>query len=473
MAQISILDHSASYEWEGTFWFPNNEAKQFTGKVSYTPDKGVRFELFALSDFADLKREIISKRRLFALVNAQTPTLITLINVHLSTGFSLGKFAIRSLSGSAVIMVVGALLEKAEVDKLEIKYDDRMQNAFFWQKERNAFQFGDTSLTTVDNYKISAGARWSGSFITSSEDIDYTFYHNNQEKFLPIKTVIESAIQDKSFHLSRRSNAFPTISFSKDHSLTENVLEVERKWRRFWELVLDHSVNVENVWFGFKDTEHDKYDVKPALVSFFRPEASYGYVQHMGQLPISFFSFGNTGADFSRIQSPLNKWLEINNNPQWRPVLEGLRRILESRREIADTAKYISLTSEIETFLDLIGETETNAKGLIEKYASEEWRKSFLDLIGKLESGETMDKWAHELRNAIAHPKSMSKKANGKYVQILEDTLKVHKAYAHLSALLLKGVFAYIGGINPEHVDAYTKRFLQERISVFNVVFED
>lgn len=94
MAQISILDHSEKYEWEGTFWFPENEEKRFSGKVTYTPDKGVRFELFSISDFADLKRDVLSKKRLFAVVNSQNPTPVTLINVHLSTGFSLGQFSI-------------------------------------------------------------------------------------------------------------------------------------------------------------------------------------------------------------------------------------------------------------------------------------------------------------------------------------------------------------------------------------------
>jgi len=38
-------DQNSNYEWIGTFWFPDGEKDRFSGKVTYSPEQGIKLKL--------------------------------------------------------------------------------------------------------------------------------------------------------------------------------------------------------------------------------------------------------------------------------------------------------------------------------------------------------------------------------------------------------------------------------------------
>ena len=152
-------------------------------------------------------------------------------------------------------------------------------------------------------------------------------------------------------------------------------------------------------------------------------------------------------------------------------MIDGMHRVIKSRRKTIDTTKFMSLVSEIETLLDLLGYAVTNIDTLVEHYACDKWKNEFALLSDSRDKNQSIGKWISEIRNTITHPKSASKKSNGKYLPIVQDELKLQKIYAYIGGLYIKAILSYIGGINNDHLEKYIEQLITNRASFYKIEY--
>lgn len=479
------LDQSSNYEWIGTFWFPNNESEQFSGKVSYSPEQGIKLKLMVAKNVSilDIDTHFMSRKLMHATVAGEKPGNVSLFNIWLNrTKLTMGDHpTVFQWSGGANLLISGHLFENNVIDKLLIAYDDCFNNIFLGptQKTFDSLRICEGELITpLEGFTLGMEMISWGEYFDSVEELDSLIGAFDKTKMEKLKEVAKPVIEDENFSFLKRTEDTMAVSFAMKNKGFESYRKVEFAWRQFWQFITDQHNSIRKVWVDILGQNEENKRGNRRLSALF---SDYG--QHFAgkkppsqhQLPISIKSFGEEASEsnLSVIEKPILKWFRISNDEQYKPVLHGIRRAMQDKSKMVDTPQYVSLLAEIETFLDLLGEGDTTVNRLIELYADQEWKEGILELVADKSENENIGKWFHEIRNAIVHPKSRRDKSKGKYWMVASDSFTIQKAYAHLSGLYLKAILLDLGNINTNHIDEYAKEYIRIRSSHQPIIYSD
>jgi hypothetical protein len=397
----------------------------------------------------------------------------------LSVSHTIGGITARRLKGFATIIIANEWVETQNFEKMEFEYDAHYQNIFLIpaKKENDAFQFSKGKPLKISNKtSICIKIPSSGTWLSSKDDIDTVFLSNNENKFNQLKEVMAPFFEDKSFILLQRTtHKFITV-IEKENSNLNDLMDLEGIWRFLWEIIVDHPISINSFWiYSCHKSGDDKitFKIMPSLCTFYKSDTSSKNPKALYALPVNFYSFGSNNKSLSVVRDTLLKWQIIHQDPKWAPVLNGLRKLLEARNNLIDTATFVSLISDVETFLDLLDEKSTNCDQLIKLYASKDWKKNFSNIANNKSDCETYGQWIADIRNTIVHPKSAQKKKEGKYLEIAQDCFKLHYVYSHVGGLFLKANLMNLGGINKDHVEKFTNEFIKVRCSFHPITFDE
>ena len=477
---IKSLDHNLSYEWVGSFWFPDTKESKLSGKISYTPEKGIKLHLTTNDADESHLSAFQAKRMMHAVVYTEGKLVdLTLINVVLSSNFTNGDTIYAVLEGWVQLLAFEVLLEDELCKKMAFEYDNYFENCLLLptRRVRDALKLSkNSSFTVSENNTVGMYLFSSGAIIYSVDDFDAVFFSSDEEKFSTFKKNSKSIVEDGSYFLTKRDkNNFVTVIENKKGKF-DSIQETERLWRQFWEFLADNAIGLKHAWlYTSSKSIPDKETCisrNVALYSYNRSKESRNVARILQLLPININSFSQYGSDLDAVKPTIKKWFEISQDKKFEPVMQGVRKILRSQYEIVDTSQYISLISDIETFLDIKGEKKTDVDCLVEKYASEKWKEEFLQVAYNKPEKETIGCWAHKIRNAIVHPKTCQKIASGKYWEAASNPFILQKVYAYISGLYAKALLIYLGGINVDHIEKYTDSFIKARSSYSPIEYD-
>ena len=461
------LDQNSKYEWIGTFWFPDNESYIFSGKVTYSPEQGIKLKLMLKSEtFPDFNTRFMSGKLMHATVTGEKPGNVSLFNIWLNrTKFTLGCPMVSEWTGGAELLIAGHLFENNVINKILIAYDDCFNNIFLESSQRayDSLRIGESEpITLEEGCTIGMDLSSWGEGFGSVKELDSLIWASDKTKMEKLKAVAKPIIEDGDFSFFKRTEENLFVSFAMKNKGFESYRKVEFAWRQFWQFIADQNISIKKVWVDILG-QNEKNKRVSALFSDYGQHLAGKKPPSQYQLPITINSFGEEGSQLNlgAIEKPILEWFRISNDEQYKPVLHGILRAMRGKNEMVDTPQYVSLVAEIETFLDLLGEENTNVDRLIELYAFQEWKNDILELATDKSENETIGQWFHEIRNAIAHPKSGLKKSGGKYWKGASDPFLIQKAYAHLSGLYRKAILLHLGNINPDHIDKYAKEYIR------------
>lgn len=453
-----------SHEWFGKFWFVDSvdNKKEFSGKIEYSQEKGIRVSLVSTFD----NKESYSKKIVHGLISSQSnPVPITLFHVFLNVD-TISHAA--TFTGSAGIMVMSAHLESQDFEKLVIRYDDHFENCFLMptKKQRDALGFQKSgSISAGNSLKISSQINGWSTFM-SENDIDVIFSSRSEGGVDRLKDVMRPLFSDKSFSLDRRLETNFEIAFQNDKSNIWQLLDYEHNWRLYWELLIDHPIHVVCAFILTVRDNGDGHKYTTRLPCLFKQKNQHKHRNrplNYHSLPINFSAFTSSAYNFQILEGPIRKWMDSLQLEDWQTIFDGVRRFIGTNDNLADSTKYLMLIADVETFLDLLGEKNTNVDRLIELYGYQAWEQSLRDLSINIAPNETLGEWFSDVRNVIAHPKSCSKKAGGKYRAVFSQPLLLHNVYAHLAALLMNGILCYMGGLERNTLEKYTNYVIRYR----------
>ena len=471
------LKHDQSYEWYGTFWFPtDNLVERYSGKVSYAPDKGVRLSLQAIDATNNAVSffqggKYLAKKTMYASVHSEDGLRsLTLFDVVISGLPS--TFNEIQCSGSAVGLLCGAHLCENGLSGIELQYDDHYDSFFLNflsknKKEQAVIKFTKNKpLPMIDGWTIAfRAASLGGTFVSTPNDLDSIFGEVSSPILKKIKEAIAPILVKYGANLFKRNYTELRTSLSKDGQEFEKLLEQEYIWRFLFELLLDHPVSVLKAYGIYYETDplngEPRGSILPILCSNFVPIKQVRKPNILVNLPINFLKFGLSTEYIANLEICIQKWFKINVDDDWRPVIDGMNRLMKIDKAFGDTSQYSALKADIETFIELEKSSKGNIDTLIENAASKEWEKGVLSELS-FSTKKTLGQHLTSIRDSIVHPVSTKGTHEEVYGKIRKDIFQLQIAYAYLGALFLKAVFAYLNVADDKNREEYLKKFIEQ-----------
>lgn len=462
------LNHNSNYEFLGSFWFVGKPEEALSGKLTYTPEHGIKLEL--INPFIDSAIKIKDVKIMqAALIFNGEMMHFTLFDVFLSpTTTYMGSISTQYIKGNARVLVGGCWLENKQIKSLDIEYDNNLNNIFYAKGEEivKALQYEKKPVkTSIGTIKLCT--KYWGKTISSKEDIDELLwaFPKDTKKLEKIRKTLCANIENDSSMLFKRTSSFSIVSFENGTKLFDNYLKTEIIWRSFWELLTDYIILINRCWIKVLvhyDNEKDKkyYSSYPVLVSSFISNKNRANIHHKNFLPLNIDSFGKE-FDLSKIYSPFSKWIDINKDKRLNILIYGISKIIHKSNFI-NSDDYVSLISYIETTMNFLGNKETNINTIINKYSNNKWRLSIKKVIGTLPKKVNIATFLTEVRNVITHPKAAMKEG-GVYINFAMNDFKLQASYACLVGLLIKAILQYLYNFDEKKVDEYIDKVIQAR----------
>lgn len=462
------LNHNSNYEFQGKFWFLDKPESLLSGKLVYSPEKGIKLELLNLFTSSPIKLKA-SKVLHAALVINKELEYFTLFDVFLNSSITYSnRKNCQYINGSARALIWGKLLNDKQIKSLKIEYDEYFKSIIYekGQEITEAIQYEKKPLKTSKG-KIRLDTNFCGQFISSKEDVDELLwiYQGDHKVLSELKKHIWEVIKKDTSILCKRTTSYSTVSFENGNKIFNNYLKIEKIWRSFWELLNDHPITVSRAWVHVSDYENNKkkyYTYCPVLFSNINKTSQKRQSEfcHKNFLPINIDEFGKL-RDLSKVFYPFTKWLDMNNDKKLYTLMTGISKIIY-KKDFITADDYISLISYIETAMDFLGKRENKVETLIQHYADKKWLSSIQKIIGKAGTKDKTAKFLSEVRNVIIHPKS-AMKTGGIYLNFAMDDIKLQAAYAYLVGLLMKAIMQYLYDFDKNKLNEYIKKVISSR----------
>lgn len=470
------FDQNETYEWSGSFWFPDQPQNLLSGKLTYAPEKGIKLELVTSALY--IRRDKAVKIMHASLFLDGNTKRFSIFDVYLSvrqTSYG-DKVGSQLLIGNARYLVADYHAESQKMKSLEVEYDNHFNNIFCRDdSDLLSFMRYDDKPAKIKLGEISLSVKSWGTGIHSSETLDEMIwvYNRDNYKLEELKNAASPIIDKYKYDFHKRIDPYRTVFFKSGVKTFDKYIRLEAMWRSFWELVIDNSIAIKSVWASFPSIDHEKkvyYSAKPVLFSYYRSGRDKTYPLHHLHLPLNIRSFG-LDEDLAKIESAFNKWIDINSDSKWDLIRPGIKDII-CENGLIYTEEYLSMFAYAETILDILSYKNTHPDQLIKTYAYKGWKPKVRSVISeKLGKNETLGGFLKEIRNTITHPKTAEKK-KGIYINVARDQLKIQKLYGHLAGLVLKAILLYLHNFSKEEIDKYAKRAVDIRASYQSIKYK-
>ncbi|MFF0923214.1 hypothetical protein ACFYE8_26355 [Rhizobium leguminosarum] len=473
---VAELEHAEKYQWVGTFWVPaeGGTAERFAGEVTYEPDSGVRVKFSSPNATFGEGNQFKAWKVIHGVVRQNDEaTRVTLYNVSFSVGVFLGQTTLKVMNGVADMIVVDDHLVEDTIHGLQIEYSDAFEALLISSGDSTARDKQRVRLSSADPIKpavgvsIRYGLSTSLADISRENDLAAIFFSHKDPGLSKLKEVIQPLLSTGDYYLRNSAGSSASMIVALDPTKIKEALAVEKTFRSFWELLGDHTISVRklklqsSIRIAAGGEEVPIY--RSALLSSFSSRTRQPK-RKMSDLALHLYTFNRKNHSLSNAQEALARWFEIHEDPLWAPVIDGIAAMIAPQEKLVDRSRYALLISDVETFLDLLGQRQNvNVDGLINLYATPDWKQSYDTLRLPPVPGETAGQFAHEVRNVIAHPKSGAAKAGGRYAKFLQEPLKLQSLYAHIAGLLVKGLLLRNETLDPDALERFVTSFIQAR----------
>ena len=482
---LDEFDYNKNYSFSGIFWFENEFDNRFSGTLEYTPEKGIQISLVSIvldGTSYLLFRDFCAIQKMYGTIQYNgSSTNITLLDVMLGKKSDVfgESGASMLLEGGARFLIADIHLKENKIKSLNLEYDDNFKSIFFYNispEEVAVIQPFIKKPIKSSNTSISFSVFYLQSPFYDENQLDDmlcdAFPHKKNSPMKELKKVTAKFLEKHKHEIGIRKKTRSIITIKGRFYNPRKYIEIENKWRSFFELIIDKPITIKNASVGVEYISEGsrKYITQKAILFQQYPIPTHrGANWHKYHLPITIDSFLGKN-DLSKLQEPYEKWSQLYDDKKWKVVINGIKSIIYNNKLIGNE-DFIILVSYIETVLNILGYKMNNIDQLISKYADDKWKSEVNNLLKDLPKKGSLGKKISELRNSIAHPKS-AEKENGKYFAIITDEILMQKIYGYLSGLFIKMVLLHLYKFNNENLEKYIARFIQARSGITKVKYD-
>ena len=365
---LDEFDYSKSYNFSGIFWFENEFENRLSGTLEYTPEKGI---LLSLSSVA-LERTSYLLFRNFCAIQKMYGTVqyngnsinITLIDVMLcKKSDSFGKDGFSSiLEGRSRFLISNIHLKKNNIKSLNLEYDDCFKSIFFYHtspEEVSEILSYTKQPIKLSNASISFDVFYTQSSMYHADQLDDilcdTVKHKKSSPMNELKEIVTQFLENHKHEIGIRKKPRSVIKIKGRISDIRRYVEIENKWRSFFELIIDKPITIKNACIGveFISDNGQKYKTyKPILFQQYPMPTRRGANWHKFHLPITIDTFLGKN-DLSKLQKPYEKWDKLYDDKKWKIVINGIKSIIYKDKLIGNE-DFIILFSYIQTVMNIL-----------------------------------------------------------------------------------------------------------------------
>lgn len=482
---LDELDYSKNYSFSGIFWFENEYDKRFSGTLEYTPEKGIQLSLVSVAlDGTSylLFKDFCAIQKMYGTIQYNgNSTNITLLDVMLgerANSYS-NSSASMILEGSARFLIADIHLTENKIKSLNLEYDDCFKSIFFYNtapEEIAEIQPYIKKPIKLSNANISFDVFYTQLSLYNVDQLDDILcdavHYKHNSPMQELKKIVAPFLEKNKQKIGIRKKPRSVIKIKRRTSDIRRYIEIENKWRSFFELIIDKPITIKNACLGVEFVADDgrKYTLQKAILFQQYPIPTHrGANWHKYHLPITIDSFLGKN-DLSKLQSPYEKWNKLYDDKKWKIVINGIKSIIYNDKLVGNE-DFIILVSYIQTVMNILGCKKDNIDQLISKYADKKWKNEVNKLLKNLPKKETLGIKISELRNSVAHPKS-AEKGKGKYFAVITDEILIQKIYGYLSGLFIKMVLLHLYPFNKENLKKYIDRFIRARSGITKVKYD-
>ncbi|MEI3582136.1 MAG: hypothetical protein V8R89_05655 [Alphaproteobacteria bacterium] len=482
---LEEFDFSKNYNFSGVFWFENEFNSRFSGTLEYTPEKGIKLLLVSTvlngTDYL-LLRDFCAIQKMYGTLQYEGKSVnITLLDIVLgerSNTFG-GNGCSRTFEGSARFLILDILLKTNRIKSLNIEYDDNFKSIFFYHispEEVVEVQPYTKNAVRLSNANISFDVFYMSTPFYSADQLDDmlcdTIWHTKKSPMKELKEIVSKFLETHQHEIGIRKKTRSVVKIKSRSSDLRKYIEIENKWRSFFELIIDKPIIIKNASIGVDciSVDNRKYSTQKAILFQQYPiPTRKGANWRKFHLPISIDAFVGKN-DLSKLQLPYEKWNQLYDDKKWTIIVNGIKSIIY-KNDMIGNEDFIILISYIQTVLNILGYKTDNIDQLISKYADEKWIKEVRKLLQSLPKDKTIGQKISELRNSIAHPKS-AEKDNGKYFAVITDYILMQKIYGYLAGLFIKMVLLHLYNFDKTNLEKYIDRFIKTRSGITRAKYD-
>ena len=482
---LDEFDYSKNYSFSGIFWFENEFDNRFSGTLEYTPEKGIRLSLVSTTLNGTsylIFRDSCAIQKMYGTIQHNgNSTNITLLDVMLGKRADVfgESGASMLLEGNARFLIADIHLKENKIKSLNLEYDDCFKSIFFYHtspEEVAEIQPFIKKTIKSSNTNISFSVFYVQSPFYDVNQLDDmlcdTFPHKNKSPMKELKKIIAKFLETHKHEIGIRKKTRSIITIKGRFDNLRKYVEIENKWRSFFELIIDKPITIKNASVGVEYILEDsrKYTTQKAILFQQYPiPTQRGANWHKYHLPITIDSFLGKN-DLSKLQEPYERWSQLYDDKKWNVVINGIKSIIYNNKLIGNE-DFIILVSYIQTVMNILGYKKDDIDQLILGYGDKKWERDVNNLLKNVPKKGTLGKKISEIRNSIAHPKS-AEKENGKYFAVITDEILMQKIYGYLAGLFIKMVLLHLYAFNSENLEKYIDRFIQARSGITKVKYD-
>jgi hypothetical protein len=482
---LDELDFNKNYNFSGVFWFENEFDNRFSGTLEYTSEKGITLSLISVALNGTsylLFKDSCAIQKMYGILQYNGESIkITLLDVFLSLSSHSfgGNSSSKIITGQARVLVSNIHLQDDKIKSLNIEYDDKFKSIFFYHtspEDVSEVKAYGCDLIKLPNATISFDIFYTYTSLYNANQLDNflcdSYKPKGKSTLKQFKELVTLFLQNHEHEIGIRQNTHSVITIKGRFSKVDTYLQIENKWRSFFELLVDKSITIKSSWISVESVyeEGKKSKSKKAILFQQYPlpvrSGSFGHKPH---LPLNIDAFGEAN-NLAKLQKPYEKWNQLYEDKKWKRVIDGIKSIIYRKRLINDE-DFVILVSYIETVLDLLGYKAQNLDELIKNFADSKWKTDVNILLKTLPTNKTMGQNISELRNSMVHPKS-AEKEKGKYFAVVTNQILIQKIYAYLAGLFIKMVLLHLYNFNTKNLQKYLDCFIASRSGIYQLKYD-
>lgn len=483
--ELDEFDYGKNYSFSGVFWFENEFENRLSGTLEYSPEKGIILSLVSVALNGTsylLFKDSCSIQKMYGMIQYNGNSIkITLLDVLLglsSHSFG-GNSSSKILRGQAQVLVSDIHLQDDKIKSLNIEYDGNFKSVFFYHTSPE--EISEVKSYADEPIKLSNATICFDVFsmytpLYNADQLDNFLcdaYNPKGESALKqFKEFITPFLENHEHEIGIRQNARSVVTIKGRFSKVDTYLQMENKWRSFFELIVDKPITIKSSWITVESVyEGGKKgrSKKAILFQQYPLPVRNSHSWHKFHLPLNIDVFGE-GNNLTKLQKTYEKWNQLYEDKKWKIVIDGIKSIIY-RKNLINDEDFVILVSYVETVLDLLGCTTQNIDELIKNFADKKWKADVKILLKTLPKKQTMGKNISELRNSMVHPKS-AEKEKGKYFAVATNQILMQKIYGYLAGLFIKMVLLHLYDFNTENLQKYLDRFIASRSGIYKLKYD-
>lgn len=324
---LEEFDFSKNYNFSGVFWFENEFNSRFSGTLEYTPEKGIKLLLVSTvlngTDYL-LLRDFCAIQKMYGTLQYEGKSVnITLLDIVLgerSNTFG-GNGCSRTFEGSARFLILDILLKTNRIKSLNIEYDDNFKSIFFYHispEEVVEVQPYTKNAVRLSNANISFDVFYMSTPFYSADQLDDmlcdTIWHTKKSPMKELKEIVSKFLETHQHEIGIRKKTRSVVKIKSRSSDLRKYIEIENKWRSFFELIIDKPIIIKNASIGVDciSVDNRKYSTQKAIFKVLQSQtARINIKRHISLAAI--FSPWTTATDRSRCAIKITRQLASGN----------------------------------------------------------------------------------------------------------------------------------------------------------------